>query len=129
MERFPCAEFPFFRWQKEARFQSRKLASTANLNRKDQMPLKSKYRLHESAQMTEERLLRRSKPMPDVADLKRTLREGLTAFEAFLRKLPPQEQEEAIIAYLEKVRKVTYSFHFVVVERAGIAKFNKTSNT
>jgi hypothetical protein len=80
-------------------------------------------RLDEEAQKAEERILQHAQRMEDVPTLKRILREGLAGFEQALDALSPQEREAALSLYLDKIRKITFGFHFAIFERSARAEF------
>ncbi|MDQ2944629.1 MAG: hypothetical protein M3Y27_01565, partial [Acidobacteriota bacterium] len=55
--------------------------------------------------------------------LKATLKDALSNFEQALDELAPQEGEEALALYLDKVRRLTFGFHLAVIKRATRGQF------
>jgi hypothetical protein len=52
--------------------------------------------------------------LPDAAELRAILRNGIFEFEESLKGLPPDQQEVAYILYLQKIREVTCTMHIAV---------------
>jgi hypothetical protein len=115
--RFPSETSALLGWQKEARFPHWKTAFDCQSQPKGFM------RLDQEAQKAEERILEGAIEIDDVATLKRILNECLTAFEKETNALPKPERDEALSLYLDKLRKVTFSFHYTILRRAADKQF------
>jgi hypothetical protein len=82
-------------------------------------------RLDQEAQKAEEEILGHARKIKDVAALKRILHECLATFEKALAGLPQADREEALGLYLDKIRRVTFSFHYVTLKRAAYKEFGR----
>jgi hypothetical protein len=82
-------------------------------------------RLDEEAQKAETQIVGRARRIRDVATLKRILHESLTTFEKALDALPATDREEAFSLYLDKIRKVTFGFHYAILRRSARNQFGR----
>lgn len=76
---------------------------------------------------TENNLRGTKQAVRDTTALKRILRDGLAAFENDLRELTPDNREEVLNLYLNKTRKLLFSFHFALCSHNAKARFRKIS--
>jgi hypothetical protein len=81
--------------------------------------------LDEEAQKAEAQIVGRARKIKDVATLKRILHESLTTFEKALNALPTTDREEAFSLYLDKIRRVTFGFHYVILRRSARKQFGR----
>jgi hypothetical protein len=84
-------------------------------------------RLDEEARKLEDSTLRHAKRIDQPLTLKRIISEALTRFEECLKGLPTEEREEALVLYLDKIRRVTFSFHLAVSEQLAREKFGRST--
>jgi hypothetical protein len=84
-------------------------------------------RLDEEARKLEDRILRRAGRIDQPLTLKRILREALTSFEQCLKGLPAKEREEALGLYLDKIRRVSFSFHLAVAQKMAREEFGSST--
>lgn len=80
-------------------------------------------RLDEEAKQAEESIVGSARRIKDVATLKEILRDSLVTFENALDALSTPEKEEALSLYLDKIRKVTFGFHSVILRRTARKQF------
>ena len=86
-------------------------------------------RLDEQARELEDSILRRAGRIDQPMTLKRVIREALSSFEQCLKGLPAKEREEALALYLDKIRRVTFSFHLAVVHKIAREQFGRSKES
>ena len=85
-------------------------------------------RLDEEARKAEEKMLQNARRIEHAPTLKRILKEALPNFERALDTMPPQQREEALGLYLERIRRLTFGFHLVIVEQTAREAFVKADD-
>jgi hypothetical protein len=84
-------------------------------------------RLDQQARKLEDTILRSAERIDQPMTLKRIIKEALSSFEQCLKGLPAEEREEALALYLDKIRRVTFSFHLAVVHNMAREKFGSST--
>lgn len=86
-------------------------------------------RLDKEARKIEETILRRARRMEQPQELKAILREALATFEGSLEQLSSEEEkQEALALYLDRIRRVTFSFHMAVFRKTTREAYGRTEN-
>ena len=81
--------------------------------------------LDEEAQRAEEEIVGRARRIRDVGTLKKVLHESLATFEKALEDLSTADREEALSLYLDRIRKVTFGFHYAILRRKARGRFRR----
>jgi hypothetical protein len=85
-------------------------------------------RLDEEAQHLEAKTLKHARLIGNSTALKQVLFNALISFEQVLNGLPPQEREDALALYLDKVRRLAFGFDLALVRQSTRDRFVKTQN-
>jgi len=84
--------------------------------------------LDDEAKRLEQTMLGRARKITNVGELRQTLRQCLAAYEEAVDSLPREDREEALSLHLDRIRRVTFSFHYALLQRSAKREFRSLRN-